>query len=190
MYDRWVGPDEVLAKTGVPPEKIVEYMALLGDSVDNVAGIPGVGPKTASQLIQQFGTAEAMLSHLDQVPKEKLRENLRAHAESIRLARRLVEIDLDHPDPGDGGRAGAASPRSRRAAAAVRGARVHPPGARDARCPARTAWRPGSAEPGTSAEKTIDALRFSTPEVLSSEEVALPALEWLAQGNGSGCTPS
>ncbi len=99
MYDRWVGPEEVVAKTGVRPDQIVEYMALLGDSIDNIPGIPGVGPKTAAQLIQQFGTAEAMLGRLAEVPKEKLREKLREHVEGIRLARRLVELNLDVPLP-------------------------------------------------------------------------------------------
>lgn len=99
MYDRWVGPAEVLEKTGVPPHRIVEYMALLGDSVDNIAGIPGVGPKTASQLIAQFDTAEGLLSRLSEVPKEKLRDKLRAHAEGIRLARKLVELQLETPLP-------------------------------------------------------------------------------------------
>ena len=94
MYDRWVGPDEVVAKTGVRPDQIVEYMALLGDPIDNIPGIPGVGPKTASQLVQQFGSAEAMLGRLAEVPKEKLREKLRAHTEGIRLARKLVELNL------------------------------------------------------------------------------------------------
>ncbi len=99
MYDRWVGPDEVLDKTGVRPDQIVEYMALLGDAVDNIPGIPGVGPKTAAQLIQQFGTAEAMLGRLSEVPKDKLREKLQAHTDGIRLARRLVELNLDVPLP-------------------------------------------------------------------------------------------
>jgi DNA polymerase-1 len=99
MYERWVGPQQVLEKTGVRPDQIVEYMALLGDSIDNIAGIPGVGPKTASQLIAQFGTAEALLERLDEVPKDKLRDKLREHAPNIRLARRLVELELDVPLP-------------------------------------------------------------------------------------------
>ena len=99
MYDRWVGPAQVVEKTGVRPDQIVEYMALLGDQVDNVAGIPGVGPKTAAQLIQQFGTVAQLFTRLSEVPKDKLREKLRAHADTVALARRLVELKLDVPLP-------------------------------------------------------------------------------------------
>ena len=61
MNDRRIGRDEVLEKFGVPPEKVGDVLALMGDSVDNVPGVPGIGPKTASQLIQQFGDLETVL---------------------------------------------------------------------------------------------------------------------------------
>ena len=87
MRDKWTGSKEVVEKLGVEPRQVVDYMALLGDAIDNVPGVPGVGPKTASQLIQQFGTLDELLAHLDKVGKEKLRTVLTAHVDGIRIAR-------------------------------------------------------------------------------------------------------
>ncbi len=95
MRDRWTGPKDVQEKLGLPPERVVEYMALLGDSVDNVPGVPGVGPKTASQLIQTFGSVEGLFAKLSEVPKEKLRALLAEHEGSVRRARRLVTLQTD-----------------------------------------------------------------------------------------------
>ena len=75
MNDRRIGRDEVLEKFGVPPEKVGDVLALMGDSVDNVPGVPGIGPKTASQLIQQFGDLETVLASTDQITKPKLKQN-------------------------------------------------------------------------------------------------------------------
>ena len=81
MNDRRIGRDQVLEKFGVPPEKVGDVLALMGDSVDNVPGVPGIGPKTASQLIQQFGDLETVLASTDQITKPKLKQNLIEHAE-------------------------------------------------------------------------------------------------------------
>ncbi len=105
----WLRVPEVIAKMGVPPEQVVEYQSLLGDKVDNVPGIPGVGEKTAAALIQHFGTVEAMLARPDEIPTavtrggEKLKEKIVASAERLRLNRKLVELrrDLSLPfEPG------------------------------------------------------------------------------------------
>jgi DNA polymerase-1 len=105
----WLRAPEVVAKMGVPPERVVEYQSLLGDKVDNVPGIPGVGEKTAAALIQHFGTVEAMLARPEEIPAavtrggEKLREKIVAGAERLRLNRKLVELrrDLELPfEPG------------------------------------------------------------------------------------------
>ena len=101
----WTTPAEVEKKLGVKPEQVVEYMAILGDKVDNVPGIPGVGEVTAAALIRHFGTVEAMLARPDEIPKavqrggEKLREKILAGAERIRLNRKLVELKCDVPVP-------------------------------------------------------------------------------------------
>ncbi len=97
----WTGPGEVEKKLGVRPDQVVEYMAILGDKIDNVPGIPGVGEVTAAALIRHFGSAEEMLRRPDEIPRavarggEKLREKLVANAERIRTNRRLVELKCD-----------------------------------------------------------------------------------------------
>jgi DNA polymerase-1 len=99
MNDRRIGVTEVLEKFGVGPEKVGDVLALMGDSVDNVPGVPGIGPKTASQLIQQYGDLETVLGSTDQITKPKLKQNLIEHAEAARLSRKLVELVCDSPLP-------------------------------------------------------------------------------------------
>src|SRR4051795_13180447 len=101
MNDRRIGRTEVLEKFGVPPEKVGDVLALMGDSVDNVPGVPGVGPKTASQLIQTFGDLETVLASTDQITKPKLKQSLIDHADNARLSRELVRLVCDSalPEP-------------------------------------------------------------------------------------------
>src|ERR687890_1104501 len=99
MNDRRIGRNEVLEKFGVPPEKVGDVLALMGDSVDNVPGVPGIGPKTASQLVQQFGSLEAVLASTDQISKPKLKQSLIDHADDARLSRELVRLVCEHPLP-------------------------------------------------------------------------------------------
>ncbi len=88
---------DVIEKFGVPPEQLGEVLALMGDSVDNVPGVRGVGPKGAAELIQQFGSVEAMLARLDEVKRPKLREMLEASADMARMSRELVRLKDDLP---------------------------------------------------------------------------------------------
>src|ERR1043165_5371040 len=101
MNDRRIGREQVLEKFGVPPEKVGDVLALMGDSVDNVPGVPGIGPKTASQLIQQFGSLEAVLENAETIAKPKLKQNLIEHADNARLSRELVRLvcDAKLPEP-------------------------------------------------------------------------------------------
>ena len=99
MNDRRIGRDQVMEKFGVPPEKVGDVLALMGDSVDNVPGVPGIGPKTASQLIQQYGDLETVLASTDQITKPKLKQNLIDHADMARLSRELVRLVCDAPLP-------------------------------------------------------------------------------------------
>jgi len=103
MNDRRIGRTEVFEKFGVPPEKVGDVLALMGDSVDNVPGVPGIGPKTASQLIQQFGDLETVLASTDQISKPKLKQSLIDHADNARLSRELVRLvcDANLPEPLD-----------------------------------------------------------------------------------------
>ncbi len=99
MNDRRIGREEVIEKFGVPPEQVGEVLALMGDSVDNVPGVPGIGPKTASKLIQEFGDVEAVLAAAPEMKPSKMRDNLIEHADKARLSRRLVELICDSPLP-------------------------------------------------------------------------------------------
>ncbi|MDT9599603.1 DNA polymerase I [Sphingosinicella rhizophila] len=99
MNDRRIGRDYVVEKFGVPPEQLGEVLALMGDSVDNVPGVPGVGPKTAAQLIQQYGDVESVLANAGEIAKPKLRQNLIDHADNARLSRELVRLVCDSPLP-------------------------------------------------------------------------------------------
>ena len=103
MNDRRIDSAYVVEKFGVRPDKLGDVLALMGDSVDNVPGVPGIGPKTASQLIQQFGSLEATLAGAETITKPKLRQNLIEHADAARLSRELVRLvcDAKLPEPLD-----------------------------------------------------------------------------------------
>lgn len=88
------GPEQVKERWGVGPERIVDLLALMGDSVDNVPGAPGVGEKKAAQFINQFGDVESVLANWEKIGG-KTGQSVRDSAEVVRLARRLVTIDLD-----------------------------------------------------------------------------------------------
>jgi len=95
MKDRQIGVQEVIDKWGVPPEKMIDLQALTGDSVDNVPGIPGIGPKTAAQLIEQFGDLDTLLERAGEIKQNKRRENIIEFADKARLSRELVRLRDD-----------------------------------------------------------------------------------------------
>jgi DNA polymerase I len=97
MKDKQIGIPDVVEKWGVPPEKMIDLQAMTGDSVDNVPGIPGIGPKTAAQLLEEFGDLETLLARAGEIKQEKRRENIIANAELARLSRRLVSLRTDVP---------------------------------------------------------------------------------------------
>lgn len=101
MKDRRIGIPEVIEKFGVPPEKVVEVQALAGDSTDNVPGVPGIGVKTAAQLIVEYGDLEQLLFRAGEIKQPKRREALIENAEKARISRQLVllddKVDLEVP---------------------------------------------------------------------------------------------
>jgi DNA polymerase-1 len=101
MKDRRIGIAEVIEKFGVPPEKVVEVQALAGDSTDNVPGVPGIGVKTAAQLIVEYGDLEQLLFRATEIKQPKRREALLENAEKARISRKLVllddKVELDVP---------------------------------------------------------------------------------------------
>src|SRR6476620_11605236 len=101
MKDRRIGIPEVIEKFGVPPEKVVEVQALAGDSTDNVPGVPGIGVKTAGQLIVEYGDLDQLLFRAGEIKQPKRREALLENAEKARISRKLVllddKVDLEVP---------------------------------------------------------------------------------------------
>ena len=87
--------EEVRVKTGVKPSQVVEWLSLTGDTVDNIPGVPGVGPKTAAELLNQFGSVRVLYERLNEVKSEKLRANLRAAENTVRRNRELVRLRED-----------------------------------------------------------------------------------------------
>lgn len=94
-----IAPAGVAARYGVKPEQMVDFLSLLGDSVDNIPGTPGVGEKTAAQLLQTYGSLDNLLAHAAAIAKPKLREALIASAKQIRVNRQLVALQTDLPLP-------------------------------------------------------------------------------------------
>jgi DNA polymerase-1 len=93
MRDRRIGIPEVIEKFGVPPEKVIEVQALIGDSTDNVPGVPGIGVKTAAQLIGEYGDLETLLARAAEIKQDKRRQSLIDNAELARLSKKLVTLD-------------------------------------------------------------------------------------------------
>src|SRR5436305_7718870 len=93
MKDKRIGIPEVLEKFGVPPEKVIEVQSLIGDSTDNVPGVPGIGVKTAAQLISEYGDLETLLKRAPEIKQEKRRQALIENAEKARLSKKLVTLE-------------------------------------------------------------------------------------------------
>ncbi|OLE62558.1 MAG: DNA polymerase I [Deltaproteobacteria bacterium 13_1_20CM_2_69_21] len=99
MYEKWYGPAEVQEKWGVPPQQVADLLALTGDKIDNIPGVPGVGEKTAAGLLKEYGTLENVLANAGGVKKPKLRENLLASLDAVRRARQLISLYEELPLP-------------------------------------------------------------------------------------------
>src|SRR3981189_1383666 len=86
------GPEQVRQRYGLEPVQLIDFKALRGDTSDNIPGVPGVGDKTAAKLVQDFGTIEALLERVDELPHGPLKTLLKANAEQMRLGKRMVTI--------------------------------------------------------------------------------------------------
>src|SRR5271156_3768582 len=95
MKDKKIGRDEVIEKFGVPPEKVIDVQALIGDSTDNVPGVPGIGVKTAAQLIGEYGDLETLLRRVNEIKQDKRRQSLIDNAEAARMSKKLVTLDTN-----------------------------------------------------------------------------------------------
>ena len=101
MKQRRIGAAEVVERFGVPPKQVVDVQALAGDSTDNVPGVPGIGIKTAAELINTYGDLDTLLARLGEIKQPKRRENLLQFAEQARISRQLVLLRVDAPMPLD-----------------------------------------------------------------------------------------
>ncbi|HEV2264060.1 MAG TPA: DNA polymerase I [Stellaceae bacterium] len=99
MRDRPIRAPEVVEKFGVGPDKVIDVLALWGDSSDNVPGVPGIGAKTAAELINQYGDLETLLKRADEIKQPKRREALTEHVADARLSKKLVTLDHAVPLP-------------------------------------------------------------------------------------------
>ncbi|OYD80543.1 DNA polymerase I [Azospirillum brasilense] len=99
LKNKPIGPDEVFEKFGVAPDRVVDVQALAGDSVDNVPGVPGIGVKTAAQLITEYGDLESLLARAGEIKQPARRQKLIDFAEQARISRRLVLLDDHAPAP-------------------------------------------------------------------------------------------
>ena len=99
LAPRTFGPAEVERRYGIEPGQVADFLALMGDSSDNIPGVPGVGEKTARDLLRRFGTLETVLARAAEVERPKLREALLTHVEQARLSKRLATIRTDLPVP-------------------------------------------------------------------------------------------
>ncbi len=99
MKERSWDPAVVQERYGISPGQFPDLLALMGDSIDNIPGVPGVGEKTARDLLQRFGTLEAVLERTAEIGKPKVREALQTHAEQARLSKRLATIRTNLPIP-------------------------------------------------------------------------------------------
>ena len=97
MKDKFFTPEDVKEKFGVLPEKVVDVQALSGDSIDNVPGVPGIGPKTAAELINRFGSLEEVLSRASEIKQNKRRETLIENTQNALISKKLVTLKSDVP---------------------------------------------------------------------------------------------
>jgi DNA polymerase-1 len=92
-----IDASQVIERYGVGPERIVELMALMGDDIDNIPGVPGIGEKTGSELLKRFGSLEALFARLEEVPSASVRAKLAAHREQVAMSRELATIHTEAP---------------------------------------------------------------------------------------------
>ncbi len=97
VEEHWVGVENASERLGVPPERVIDYLALVGDASDNVPGVKGIGDKTACELVAQYGSLESILEHVNEITKKRPREALLQFADNARLSKELVTIRDDLP---------------------------------------------------------------------------------------------
>ena len=179
LYDR----QAVIDRYGIPPELIPDFYGLKGDTSDNIPGVPGIGDKTASDLIQRYGALEEVLAHIPDISGAKRKQNLTAHAEDARISKQLATVDRDIPLDFDLERRGRARARPlapARGVPRVRAARPSAPPRGGAR--ARRSWRcrrapPRCGSPGACARGRRATSRRSPPPPVARRS----SISWCVQ---------
>ncbi len=176
-----VGPVEVEAKLGVPPRYVPDYLGLVGDSVDNIPGVPGIGPKTAAPLISAWGDLDAILAHRDRIPQKRARTLLAKHEERAVLSRDLARLRLDVPVP--------------EAGEALEGLRYRGPRAADARelfekLELRTHARDFAPAPPARIPKVKETTAAGLPVVLDAARTSGALAVHAAFGPATGRDPA
>src|SRR3989449_7039769 len=97
VEEQWVDQANASERLGVPPERVVDYLALVGDSSDNIPGVKGIGDKTAIQLLEAYGDLDAILTRAADIPGKRPREALLSQADNARLSRQLVTLQRNVP---------------------------------------------------------------------------------------------
>jgi DNA polymerase-1 len=97
MKKHFIGPEQVVEKFGVPPDRVIDVQALSGDAIDGVPGVPGIGPKIASELIRRFGSLEELLARSGEIHQPKRRRRIAENAELALISKRLVTLRTDVP---------------------------------------------------------------------------------------------
>ena len=149
VYDR----EGVVERYGIPPELVPDFIGLKGDTSDNIPGVPGIGDKTAAQLLQQYGSLEGVLEHIDEISGEKRRQNLRENADLARISKELATLRRDIDAGIDVDRARRPGPRPLPAARGVRALRA----ARPAAAARGGARRRGGRAPRRGRERRVEA---------------------------------
>ena len=90
----------MVERYGVPPELVTDLIGLKGDTSDNIPGVPGIGDKTAAQLLQEFGSLEEVLANVDEISGAKRKQNLTEHADDARISKQLATLQYRHRDRG------------------------------------------------------------------------------------------
>jgi DNA polymerase-1 len=98
MKDKDIGPAQVEEKFGVAPSQVLDLLALMGDSADNIPGVPGIGPKTAAELLLAYGSLEGIFEHTSEITQKKRRETLEENVEQAKLSRELADLCYEVPD--------------------------------------------------------------------------------------------
>ena len=164
IYDR----EGVIERYGVPPELVPDLIGLKGDTSDNIPGVPGIGDKTAAQLLQQFGSLEAVLDNVDEISGAKRKQNLTEHADDARISKQLATLRLRHRRADRRQRGGARQARPQppaRGGGGVRAARGDPA--------ARRGVRRGRARTAPSRRRSSSRPEEGTPADLADGPVAI-----------------